>query len=82
MQEQNTYRVISASSDLQEDDRDLGFGAKVATESRLRFLNRDGTFNVRRTGFSIKPSGSEDGKHGFCPFGSLFSTPPVVRRLI
>ncbi len=35
-----------------EDDRDLGFGAKVATESRLRFLNRDGTFNVRRTGLS------------------------------
>jgi inward rectifier potassium channel len=28
----------------------LGFGAKVATESRLRFLNRDGTFNVQRTG--------------------------------
>jgi inward rectifier potassium channel len=52
VQEQNTYRVISASSDLQEDDRDLGFGAKVATESRLRFLNRDGTFNVRRTGLS------------------------------
>lgn len=33
-----------------EDDRDLGFGSKVASESRLRFLNRDGTFNVRRTG--------------------------------
>ncbi len=37
---------------MSEDDRDLGFGAKVATESRLRFLNRDGTFNVRRTGLS------------------------------
>jgi inward rectifier potassium channel len=35
---------------MSEEDRDLGFGAKVATESRLRFLNRDGTFNVRRTG--------------------------------
>ncbi len=35
---------------MREEDRDLGFGAKVATESRLRFLNRDGTFNVRRTG--------------------------------
>jgi inward rectifier potassium channel len=31
-------------------DRDLGFGEKVARESRLRFLNRDGSFNVRRTG--------------------------------
>jgi inward rectifier potassium channel len=37
---------------MSEDDRDLGFGSKVATESRLRFLNRDGTFNVRRTGLS------------------------------
>ena len=37
---------------MSEDDRDLGFGAKVARESRLRFLNRDGTFNVRKTGIS------------------------------
>lgn len=29
---------------------DLGFGSVVARESRTRFLNRDGTFNVRRTG--------------------------------
>ena len=35
---------------MREEDRDLGFGAKVATESRLRFLNRDGTFNVQRRG--------------------------------
>ncbi len=35
---------------MSEEDRDLGFGSKVVTESRLRFLNRDGTFNVRRTG--------------------------------
>ncbi len=41
-----------ATSQMSEDDRDLGFGAKVATESRLRFLNRDGTFNVQRTGLS------------------------------
>src|SRR5215213_82724 len=31
-------------------DTDLGFGSVVARESRQRFLNRDGTFNVRRTG--------------------------------
>ncbi len=37
---------------LSEDDRDLGFGSKVASESRLRFLNRDGTFNVQRAGLS------------------------------
>ena len=29
---------------------DLGFGAVVARETRRRFLNRDGTFNVRRAG--------------------------------
>lgn len=29
---------------------DLGFGSIVARESRTRFLNRDGTFNVRRSG--------------------------------
>jgi inward rectifier potassium channel len=31
---------------------DLGFGEVVAQESRQRFLNRDGTFNVRREGLS------------------------------
>jgi inward rectifier potassium channel len=33
-----------------EDDRDLGFGAVVARESRRRLLNADGSFNVRREG--------------------------------
>src|SRR5215203_2559121 len=33
-----------------ERDRDLGFGDKVARETRLRFLNRDGSFNVVRKG--------------------------------
>ncbi|HEX3067167.1 MAG TPA: ion channel [Thermoanaerobaculia bacterium] len=31
---------------------DLGFGSVVARESTKRFLNRDGTFNVRREGLS------------------------------
>jgi inward rectifier potassium channel len=31
-------------------DADLGFGSVVARESRERLLNRDGSFNVRRTG--------------------------------
>lgn len=34
----------------EEEIRDLGFGAVVARESRLRLLNRDGSFNVRREG--------------------------------
>jgi inward rectifier potassium channel len=32
---------------------DLGFGAVVARESRARLLNRDGSFNVRRTGLRV-----------------------------
>ncbi|MFQ5525787.1 MAG: hypothetical protein ACE5GX_05945 [Thermoanaerobaculia bacterium] len=32
------------------EDRDLGFGAVVATESQKRLLNRDGSFNVERHG--------------------------------
>src|SRR6202011_2599877 len=31
----------------------LGFGAVVTRESRQRFLNRDGSFNVRREGLSF-----------------------------
>jgi inward rectifier potassium channel len=36
--------------DAEELNRDLGFGAVVARESRLRLLNRDGSFNVARDG--------------------------------
>jgi inward rectifier potassium channel len=36
-----------------EEIRDLGFGAVVASESRTRLLNRDGTFNVRRSGLGF-----------------------------
>ncbi|HXI33176.1 MAG TPA: ion channel [Gemmatimonadales bacterium] len=36
-----------------DDSRDLGFGAVVTRESRLRLLNRDGTFNVRRRGLGF-----------------------------
>ena len=38
------------TSVMNDEDRDLGFGEKVARETRLRFLNRDGSFNVRRRG--------------------------------
>ncbi len=37
---------------ISEEDRDLGFGSKVSSESSLRMLNRDGSFNVRRTGIN------------------------------
>jgi len=37
----------------EDPNRDLGFGAVVARESRKRFLNRDGSFNVVREGLSF-----------------------------
>jgi inward rectifier potassium channel len=36
-----------------DEPRDLGFGARVAERSRQRLLNRDGSFNVRRTGLPL-----------------------------
>jgi len=38
--------------------QDFGFGAVVARESRQRLLNRDGSFNVRRTGLGFFESWS------------------------
>jgi inward rectifier potassium channel len=38
--------------------QDLGFGAVVSGAARRRFLNRDGTFNVKRTGLSQAESRS------------------------
>ncbi|HVG22419.1 MAG TPA: ion channel [Blastocatellia bacterium] len=37
----------------EDANRDLGFGAVVAGESRQRLLNRDGSFNVSREGLSF-----------------------------
>ena len=34
-------------------DRDLGFGSVVSRESRQRLLNRDGSFNVARSGLGF-----------------------------
>jgi inward rectifier potassium channel len=36
-----------------EDLKDLGFGTRVAQESGVRLLNRDGTFNTRRRGLPL-----------------------------
>jgi inward rectifier potassium channel len=36
-----------------DPNADLGFGAVVVRESRQRFLNRDGSFNVRREGLGF-----------------------------
>jgi inward rectifier potassium channel len=44
-----------AQQQQQPDDinLDLGFGSVVARETRQRFLNRDGSFNVRREGLNF-----------------------------
>jgi inward rectifier potassium channel len=41
-----------------DPNADLGFGAVVVRESRQRFLNRDGSFNVRREGLDFWQSHS------------------------
>jgi inward rectifier potassium channel len=48
-------------------NRDLGFGGKVASESRRRLLNRDGSFNVRREGLGFFQAVS--------PYHSLLTIP-------
>src|ERR1700675_1138498 len=37
----------------QARDRDLGFGSVVSRQSRRRLLNRDGSFNVARSGMGF-----------------------------
>jgi inward rectifier potassium channel len=39
-----------------EIDLDLGFGNVISSQSHRRLLNRDGTFNVRRTGLGFLES--------------------------
>lgn len=46
-------RASIATSQAEDPNSDLGFGSVVARESRQRFLNRDGTFNVRREGLGF-----------------------------
>ncbi len=36
-----------------QEQKDLGFGSVVATESRVRLMNRDGSFNVQRGGKAL-----------------------------
>jgi inward rectifier potassium channel len=54
----NTKAVMVEQNDLikiKEEERDLGFGTVVAQEG-VRLLNRDGTFNVKRTGLRFLSS--------------------------
>ncbi|MBP6821347.1 MAG: transporter [Acidobacteria bacterium] len=50
-----TKKMETQSTNLSppnDENRDLGFGSKVAGESRRRLLNRDGSFNVARMGLN------------------------------
>lgn len=53
MAEQTLKNDLDAAGTVNETDRDLGFGSVVADESRERFINRDGSFNVQRTGLNV-----------------------------
>lgn len=44
---------ITAPQTSPDENRDLGFGSVVSQQSRLRLLNKDGSFNVSRTGMSF-----------------------------
>jgi inward rectifier potassium channel len=47
-------KPTQTSANVDDDpNRDLGFGAVVARDSRKRLLNRDGSFNVVREGLSF-----------------------------
>ena len=46
-------KKIIPAAQQREDVQDLGLGSKVAQQTRTRFLNRDGSFNVERTGHSF-----------------------------
>lgn len=52
MQEQSNIKFTMRAFEKAQD-RDLGFGEKVSRESRQRLLNRDGSFNVERTGLKL-----------------------------
>jgi inward rectifier potassium channel len=43
-------RLTTPQQPSEDANTDLGFGSVVARESRQRLLNRDGSFNVRRSG--------------------------------
>lgn len=46
-------RRLHTAQKQEDESRDLGFGSRVLQQSHKRFVNRDGSFNVSRTGFSF-----------------------------
>lgn len=52
MRENPSADIFRGKNASPKELRDLGFGAVVASESRQRLLNQDGSFNVQRKGLS------------------------------
>jgi inward rectifier potassium channel len=46
-------KKMHAAPQPQDDIRDFGLGSKITQQTRTRFLNRNGSFNVERTGQSF-----------------------------
>lgn len=49
--DRNVTRVVAESPQQERLRQDLGLGGKMAERARVRLLNHDGTFNVRRNDF-------------------------------
>ena len=62
----------------EQDLRDLGFGAVVSRESQQRLLNRDGSFNVERTGLRFWSSFSAYHAMLTIPWWQFFSATAVL----
>ena len=51
--EQLAAQNTAPDGKLDDPNRDLGLGSRLSQQSLLRFLNRDGSFNVKRKGLSF-----------------------------
>lgn len=75
-----TEPQIKAMSE--QDLRDLGFGAVVSRESHERLLNRDGSFNVRRTGLRFWSSFSAYHAMLTMPWWQFFGATAIVYLIV
>lgn len=66
----------------EQDLRDLGFGAVVSRESQQRLLNRDGSFNVRRTGLRFWSSFSAYHAMLTMPWWQFFGATAVLYLVV
>jgi len=62
----------------EQDLRDLGFGAVVSRESQQRLLNRDGSFNVERSGLRFWSSFSAYHAMLTIPWWQFFSATAIL----